>query len=238
MTATFEALWGQFHPVVEGVAAEYARSYRRWGADAEDFRQEFVLWMLDHEAELAESLRELGPEQFEKYLARCLRNEGNDYGVDIRDQAGGQPRHDAYFYSTGELKTLLPSVFDPEAWLNPPQYGGENRSSRAPAEGNNWVATLSDVSRAFSQLDLEDQALLRDYHQHGIKNKELAQAFKVTEATMSYRHTQALKRLLKHLGGPRPSHMRPDTPHDPWRGRHAVSNSQARAMTSAQYEED
>lgn len=54
---------------------------------------------------------------------------------------------------------------------------------------------------------------------------------------MSYRHSQALKRLISHLGGEKPRHMRADVPHDPFRGRHAVSNAAARAMTSHQYEE-
>lgn len=234
----FDTIYTEYQPLLDSLAYEFGGKFHRWGADADDFRQEGVAWMLDKEKDLAERYEEMEPDAFGRYLARCLRNEFSDYALDIKDQGGGQPRQDAYFYSTGELKVLLPSVFDPDAWLNPPTFNGENRSTRAPAEGNNWVTTLADVSAGVSRLPTEDQLMLRDYHQHHIRNKDLAEFYKISEPTMSYRHTCVLKRLQAQLGGAKPKPMRPDVPHDPWRGRHSIGNAQARAIATSYYESE
>lgn len=238
MIHPFESLWIEFEPVVHKVAHEFGNKGHRYGANADDFRQEAVCWMLENERELSQRREEIGePDKFEKYLATCLRNEANDYLVDVRDQAGGQPRHGAYWYTVNELKALLPSMFDPEKWHEPPVSDeGGGRSQRRPAEGGNWIATLADVARAYSRLDKADRDLLENLHRYGGRNKDLAEEAGVTEATMSYRHTQCLKRLLRELGGPRPSPMRPDHQYDPWRGRHAVSNAASRARQSSYYE--
>lgn len=226
-----------YGPVIHAVAAEGGRQFWKYGADREDFSQELMVWVLDNNDWLTERRAEMDDDdQFSKFLARCLRNEVLDYGLDIRAHAGGQDRQTAFWYTKNELAALLPSMFDPEAWLNPPASDGKSVSD--PALGNNWVATLSDVSLAFSRLDLGDQTLLRAFHEEGVRNKDLAEMYDVTEATMSYRHTQALKRLLGNLGGEKPRHMRPDNKYDPWRGRRAVSNAAARALTDNQYEED
>jgi hypothetical protein len=231
-TFTFEALWIEHEPIVQTVAHEYGNKGHRYGADTDDFRQEFIAWMLDNEGMLADRRAEIeDPDEFGKFLARCLRNEGDDYLVDIRDQAGGQPRRGAYWYTTNELKFLLPAMFDPEKWHEPPQSdGGSSRGRGVPSEGGNWIATLADVAQGFEKLNKDDQDLLRKFHQFGYRNKDMAAADGITEASMSYRHSQVLKRLLKNLGGPKPRHMRPDDKYDPWRGRHAI--------TSSNYEED
>lgn len=237
MTITFESLWVEYGPIVDGVAAEYGNKGRRHGAEADDFRQEFVCWMLDKERDgwLGKKHDEIeDPDEFGRFLAQCLRHEGDDYLVDIRDQAGGQPRRGAYFYSTNELKELLPAMFDPKRWHEPPQ--SEGRTSKSPAEGGNWIATLADVARAYEQLDIVDKALLQAIHKDGVRNKELAKFYDITEATMSYRHTQVLKRLLKTLGGARPKHMRADVPGDPWRGRHPIPAAQMRAITASYWD--
>lgn len=241
MSLTFEDYWTEYEPVVQNLAYEFGAKGHRYGADHDDFRQEMVVWMLERKNldKLNRKREEIeDPDRFGRWLAKVLRGEMNDYLVDIRGQNGGQDRATAYWYSPGELKLLLDSMFDPEKWLEPPQYDSEVRSQRNPAHGNNWVATLADVSRGFSRLRQEDRDLLAAFHRDGWRNKDLAYAWSITEAQMSWRHGQAIKRLLDELGGPKPERMRADTPGDPFRGRHAISNAAARALTSAQYEED
>lgn len=232
---SFETIWEENKDAVNSLAAEMGRKGHDWGAETGDFSQEFALWMLDNEDKMVEVAEDetTTPETFTRWLLKCLRNEGLDYLVDIRGQATGQERQDAYWYTRGELEQLLDSVFNDDAWTEPPV--SEGRSTKAPAHGGNWITTLADVSRAFDRLSAGDQMLLREFHEEGLTNGDLANRFDVSEAVMSYRHGAAITRLLKILGGPRPNPMRPGDSRDPWRGRHAVSNEVARRAQKSQF---
>lgn len=239
---TFEMVWSEYEAIIQGISYEYGCKYRTMGASTEDFRQELLAWLLDNEAKIARKYEGLGDhEAFGRWLARCLRNEANDYAVDIRDQAGFQPRQGAHWYSTADLRTLLPSVFDRQAWTNPPKSDDENGRSRAVkalSEGNNWVTTLADVSAAFERLEPKEQGLLRRFHQWDEKNIDLAEEFGLTQQQMSAKHTRILEKMVEFLGGPRPQPMRADDPNDVWRGRHSIPAQKMRAITSSYYEED
>jgi DNA-directed RNA polymerase specialized sigma24 family protein len=238
-TLTYEDFATEYQPIVDGIAYEFGAKGHRYGADHDDFRQECQVWMWKNLSKMNAKRAEIDdPEKFGRWLARVLRNESMDYLVDIKDQAGGQPRQGAYFYSIAELKILLDSMFDPEKWQDPPQYESDRRSKSNPAHGGNWMTTLADVSRGYDQLKKEDRDLLAMFHRDGWRNKDLASAWDLSEAQMSWRHGRAVERLLEHLGGPKPEPMRADVPGDPFRGRHAISNAAARALTSASYEDD
>lgn len=232
--STFEEFWPTVEPVVCQVANEYGRRHHVHGVDSGDFHNELVIWLIENEATVSEWLETMEPAEFDKYLAACLRNQSKDYGLDIKAQATGYERSDLYFYSKGELKELLASVFKEEKWHEPPQ--SEGRTNKSQAEGNNWVATLSDVSRAIGTLHEDDQSILYALHKDGYSNTLLAESMDVSEANMSYRYDRAITRLQKALGGSAPDMREQQEKRDPWRGRHAVGNSTARAMTGADYE--
>jgi RNA polymerase sigma factor (sigma-70 family) len=234
--ATFEQLYDDYRHLLDSVANEFGRTNHQHGAEGADFAQELAMWLMGNAERVSAQEQELEGRQFAKWLSRCLRNECLDYALDIKAQAAGYERRDLHFYTKGELKVLLDAVFDEEAWLHPPQVEG-GRSPKAPAEGNNWVATLSDVARAFDKLDEDDREMLRDFHERGWRNGELAKMHGVTEAVMSYRHGAVLGRLLKVLGGPAPKPMRKSETDPTWRGRHAISNAAARARTAGDYED-
>lgn len=233
---TYETIASEFGPVIAACAADYGRKYHRYGAETDDFLQEFQTWCWENEALLDEKREEFDDDdRFTRWLARCLRNQGLDYGVDIRAQAGQQDRASAYWYNKGEVEALLPLMFNPQSWHEPPQ--SEGRSAKAPAEGGNWIATLADVAQAFEKLPVPEQVLLRERHQFGVTNGAQAEARKITAATMSYRHGRAIKLLWGILGGPKPHPMREHVKDDPWRGRRAISSAHARALQSNYYEE-
>lgn len=221
---------------MESVSQRFGAQCHKYGADHEDFKHEAVCWMLKRENALGHTLADIGADEFEKYLARCLSHELGEHAVRLRFQASGQDPRDAYFYSIAELKALLPSVFDRSKWLEPPQYeDSSSRSKGIPSHGNNWVTTLADVAQAFDKLSHADRSLLRSFHKDGRKNVDIARFYEITEAAMSSRHTSALRRLQELLGGPRPKEQAEY--HSPWNGRRAISNSHAMAQTRNQYEE-
>lgn len=233
---TFEEAWAEYGPVIAGIANEYGRKAHDWGAEADDFSQEFAAWMLDNEHKLSDKHDEIADdEEFGRYLARCLRGQASDYSLDIRAQAGGQDRATAYWYTKAEVEYLLDCVFDEDKWQEAPIVEGAPSRQSNPAQGGNWVATLADVSQALAKLAVEDQWMLRKFHDPDIKesNKAMASWFDITEAAMSSRHTRAVNRLLKQLGGRKPTGMRPNDRDDPWRGRHSIPTSRARATTDA-----
>lgn len=232
----FETLWETLEPTAISVANRYGSKCARYGADREDFLQELTVWVFQNMELLTTKAEEIGDDaQFIRWVARAFDNEARDYRRDIKSQSLGYERRDEFFFSRGEVKALLPAMFDPEAWLNPPQSDG--RTAKTPAEGNNWATTLADLSSAYDKLDGPDRVLLAYFHKDGFTNKELSEAYEVTESTMSYRHDMAVKRLVDHLGGELPRPSRPSHQYDPWRGRHAVSNAAARAYQDSLYEE-
>ena len=226
-------------PMVQQIAGEFGRTNRVHGADAEDFVQELWCWVLENEEQVLEWLdpEVTDPKVGEKMLAKSLRNECRDYAVDIKSQALGYERADLHWYSKGEVRSLLPTVFNPDAWEEPPM--SEGRSTKAPSEGGNWLATLADIAQAFGKLPAEDQNLLRAFHERGWTNKMMADGEHVSEQLMSYRHDRAVSRLVKILGGEKPRPMREQfDKRDPWRGRHSISNSTARVYQQKAYEDE
>lgn len=237
MTNTFETYYSEYATVITQISWEYGAKGRRWGADHDDFHQEMVLWMLDNVGKMNARAAEFAdPDRFRRWLAKTLRNTCTDFIAKMADQAGASDRTYCYWYSVPELKVLLDSMFDPESKYHPPKLNGDDRNKRDPAHGNNWLVTLADVESGYNKLTLEDQNMLALFHRDGVRNKDLAAEWDLTEAQMSWRHTRAVERLLDHLGGPKPEPAKPES--DPFKGRRSLSNVQARAMTDGQYEDE
>lgn len=227
-------------PIVESVGADYGRRYRQFGADQQDMAQSGWLWAFDHPRKVIQWFdpEQTEPRAGERLLAQALRNECHDYGETLKAQHLGYSRDDLMYYSRAMVEGLLPSVLDPEAWLHPEQSDGERRGRGAPAEGGNWIATLADISRAFEGLDSEDRDLLKMFHEAPVwRNVDAAKYFGVSEQTMSYRHSMAIKRLVKALGGPKPKPQHDEECDHGWIGRHSMSNAAARSVQQSYYEE-
>ena len=222
-------------PMVEGIASEFGRSNRVYGAEAGDFSQELYLWIVENEDQVRQWLDpELyGEKEGTRLLAGTLRNRARGCAVDIKAQALGYKTSDLQWYSRNEVKNLLPLVFNEDSWHEPPR--SEGRSAKAPSEGGNWIATLADVAQAFAKLKPADQNLLRGFHADDWTNRMMAEAENVTHQAMSERHDRAIDRLVQLLGGTQPP--QPLRPRDPWQGRRSVTNSAARAYQGAIYDD-
>ena len=231
------AIMDTLTPMVESIAAEYGRRYHQYGASNEDFAQQLWLWVFENGHQLSTWL---DPELFEpkvadKLIAQSMRNECKDYAVDVKAQSLGYERVDLHWYSKGEIKALLPSMFNPDAWHEPPQ--SEGRSTKAPSEGGNWIATLADLAQAYKRMTEYDQSILEALHKDGWTQAMLAESLRIPEQTMSYHHDRALGRMVRMLGDTKPNPMKEQAnPRDPWRGRHSVSNAGARAYQQQVYD--
>lgn len=228
-----------WEPLVLSIANEFGRKFGRYGVEREDLAQEMRLWVFRHPETIARW--EESEDGAEKPLARTLRNEALDLCQQWKADYLGYSKSDLTYYSRKELqKVLLPAVFDPEAWTEPPVSEGSGRSQRAPAEGGNWIAMLADVSRAFSSIPQRDQDLLRMFHQDQMTNVLVADMLGITQQAASKKHHQALGRLVRQLGGERPrnTHEEPTCECEDFVGtRQVMSNAAARAAQDNYYEE-
>lgn len=208
-----------FHPLlastINGIATEYGRKGGWYGATHEDFSQEMIAWLLDHEHKIAARFRE-STEQATAYVAQCLRNECKDYLVSLKGQANGDNGDSRYDYGREELKLVLQLMFNPA--------DAEDLSVTV-------VESIADVERQFGNLGLRDQLILTAFHRDDYSNKMLAELYDISEANMSYRHNRAVLRLQQLLGGTQ------QAARDGFTGRRAISNSAARAAVSHHYED-
>lgn len=212
---TFE----DFHPLlastIKGIATEYGRKAHWYGASHEDFSQEMIAWLLDNESKVAARFSE-DVEEATSYVAKCLRNECKDHLSALKAQATGERSQTQYDYGREELKVLLQLMFnEPDPETTTLQV----------------LESVADAEQAFPKLSPADQNTLRAFHRDGFNNKMLAELYDISEANMSYRHNRAVLRLQRLLGS-----TEVNAP-DPFKGRRAISNSAARAQTSATYED-
>lgn len=228
-TRTFEDFWTEIEPTVLSVAAQYGRKGYTYGFEAEDFHQEFVVWALEHEEKISEWLDpELNSDGYaDRMIARSLHNRGKDVLKKAKRQALGLKPDEMYEYSAGEVEELLKAMFHRDEWLYPPK--SEGRSTKAPAHGHNWVATLADISLAFDAQNSYDRAILITRYYKGKQLMEAASLYGTTESTMSRHISRAVRRMVDLLNGDRP---RPN----PWQGRRARSSASVRADAQAVYE--
>jgi len=76
---------------------------------------------------------------------------------------------------------------------------------QAVSEGNNYVATLCDVSRVVGQLDQSERYILELHFRDGYSVSEIADLADTTSAAIEGRVTRLIKKLQRMLGGERPT---------------------------------
>ena len=210
----------------------------KFGMDPDDFAQELRLWCWQNETKVENWFDD--PAKGRRYLTTALRNRCKDIYARVKaERLGNQDPADAYYYSIKELELLLPAMFDRAEWSSPPQperdgTGAEHRRATVdPARGGEWIATLADVSRAFSRLPDNHALIIREFYDYQLSNGEVAHRHGWTPVKTSNIRRGALHALRKILG----SRPRPPEP-NPWVGRHAMSNARARYETGSQWDGD
>lgn len=229
--------------VAQFVATEYVRIFWPF-CDREDILQDLRLWALDHPTQVNRWCEEsYDDREAGRILGRAMRNAAHRHCANEKAEQLGYRTDDLAYYSKGEIKDLLPAMFDTDAWTNPPRDITERVTRKPPAEGGGWLATLSDVSKGYDALTLDDRELLRDHYHHEESQKSIAKRLDISQPAVANRIDKAVGRLVRNLGGTRPrsTHF-PDE--DGWcecgwghpGARKAITGAAARAVTSAQYD--
>lgn len=227
--------------IVARVAIKFGRTFRGF-AEADDIRQELWLWVLSHGKAVDRWAEE---EKGQRKLVYSLNNVAKAYGVQQKAASSGYTPDDVAFYGKAEVRELLEMVFDRTKWEAPPQADEGRRGGRPANEGNGWVATLSDVSRAVDKLDAPDREAVELFFGRGEAAAYLAEVWDVSTSTAYARIDRAVKKVWRELGGARPNQgaVHPDLDGDGceclhvWKGRRAMSNAAARAAQEKHYDE-
>jgi len=244
-----EATYSYLYDLAETIARSVHRSFPM--VDAEDLLQEALMWAVAHPGTLQNYLTDEDENRCAKMISGAMRNSCREYAVKHRALSrGDETLSDDCWYQLGVLKGtgrtigkrgLLHHVYDTESWTNPekPESDGV-RSRQDPAEGNNWVATLADVSSALGRLAQADRDLIEAHYKNGCTYEVIGLGLRpqVSRETVSKRMDRAIKKVQQILGGPRP---RKDPEEPGWDDeivgtRRAISNSHARALTDGAYE--
>lgn len=204
-------------------------------ADVDDLTQMGLVWCIEH------------PRKFREYadagkwwvVQKAMFNYQSGYARKERAQYFGYSLEDDVFYSKRMLKGdggkpgLLDFVFDRAAWPKPPPSDAP-RAGGDPAEGNGWLATMCDVSKAVDGLSNDDQVLLKEHYMFGETYEQIGRRLGVAKVTVAKYVDRAVGRLQEALGGSKP---REDPPEDDWRtepayvgARRAITNAHARAL--------
>jgi RNA polymerase sigma factor (sigma-70 family) len=186
--------------------AAYVANYLRKSfpmVERDDICQEIHVWVAGHEDKIAEWLED--GDHGRNKLQRAMRHAGLKYCQEEKARVLGYKIEDVYYYELGLIRDTLTRIWDEDAWVNPPQPVEQAKvKHRSVSEGNNYVATLSDVSRAVSALPKPDQLVLRWFFNDGYTADEIAKYLDITRSAVESRIHRLVKRVQRLLGGERP----------------------------------
>jgi len=166
----------------------------------EDLKQEAYVWLFERPHTI-ERWRE------EKKSAQKIQTVSYRVGVEAvrreQRQIGQTQRVDQWQADVGLLEELLPDALaGPVAWTDPglpPEESKRGKSS--PAEGNNHLALMVDVSRAFDSLNDQQQFVLRALVVGDSTQQGLADDMELDRNQIRRIKKRALNEMLDYLGG-------------------------------------
>jgi hypothetical protein len=198
--------------------------------ESDDLHQEAWMWVAGNgdkidtmleplEGEDGPSRKQTGLVQHVIYLAL------HEVTTKERTRRDGTKAGDYFTYRREMIEDLLPEALD--GWPSIQSPMDASRSGRSPKlahESGDRFAFIADIKAGVASLNEADRRLLFDkYAYGGATGAELAIDYGVTEQAISKRLVSIMKRIMRQLGS--------DVP---YKGRKAISNAQAAAITSSQ----
>lgn len=215
--------------IIQQVATQTRRQFPM--VERDDIVQELWLWTLEHQRKTDDWLA--GGQDGVRQLAKSLARAGRAYAIKEKAAVVGYDVEDLYFYSTGQLRELLPIVLDRALWTEAgtPSDLGIITGTTDPALGNNRLAMLCDVRASLEAGRPADKELLWTAFGLALPDEEHAEQLGITVEALRTRVMRAVQRLQKALGGPKPDGLYQGT-------RRAMTNAQSLALTRNQEAEE
>lgn len=192
-------------PIIRQSCAAVTQRFRGF-VEMDDLCQEARLWCFEHSEKVAEWLDSDDPKDVKhgcKKLSLTISRLSERHARKERAVILGYRPEDEWFANRGLVTELLPAViaggYDgyevaPKELLRAPSN---------PAEGNNRLALLADVTAAW---EVHPSPLLERLYGPGATStrQQIADEYEITTATLKKRENQALDMIIRYLGGENP----------------------------------
>lgn len=204
----------EYNYLVTRIANDYNRKYKMVSRD--DIKQELWLWFVEHPHKVKQWTEMEDKKETTKLFARSLRNAAHDYCQKEKAQSAGFNIEDNFYYQRDMVEVLLPSVITGD-WTvsSSADLNSGISTSKAPAEGGNWMVYLIDIDNAFKKIPTHYQNVLNLRYGDNLLGNDLAEILQCSTDAARKRVDKALRKLIQELGGFRPFRDYDHTPKDP-----------------------
>lgn len=171
-------------------------------------------------------------------LATRLLTIAQRWAAKERELDLGRDPNDLFVYTPKAVGELLKDVFEHEGWQHYEPLGGDGMpvAKNLANQTGDRMAMLSDVSSALQRLPEDQYNVLVWTYKYGYSHAKLASVLEITEDASRQRVSRAVRRLSNILMGQAPSTSEGADPE--YVGtRKVISNAQARAHTSSQWDD-
>lgn len=211
---------------LRNIATSLCRSFPL--VEREDMEQQLHLLWYEKWDVLRKFLAMPDEEKGKAHVLKCLRLWGIEYARSETAMIRGWRVEDMQHYSPRSVAEMLPFLFDPESWSSIAAKGGEGPASpKLKNQAGDALAIYADLTKAWGGVRDVDRDVLHRRFVAGVDLEVLAGQWGVNEDTARKRCERALQRLAERMSGLQHTRVSQLAP----RGRRAVSNTRAQAMT-------
>lgn len=211
MSTIVEDEYDTINTILTNAVGPIAVTYRQF-VEAEDLKQDCWEWVWRKQNKVREyldredkGLRKAG----ERALFVSLRRHAVRIAKKAKAEQSGYEVADEYYYSVEQIKDLLAFYFqgDWSAKMQVDESDQRYTKTLDPAEGNNVLASMSDIDYAFRLLNDDEQIVLGLLHRDPAHTvREVAQITGAPVVTVHRREGRALDKIQRSLGGDSPWH--------------------------------
>lgn len=206
----------EIHPsiydIVPSVVRQVARRFKGYVEDS-DLRQECYIFAASKHNQYKDQLDEPDPQKRranERRIGWQIKRVAERYARREKAAKSGYQLTDEAYYETATIAQVLPYVIASILTGKPLEQGqvlvddGQPKKQSAPAENNNYLATLVDVKKAYLLLEQDDKDILSKRYYEEFTLEQMSQYLACAISTADRRIEKSLLRLQDNLGGVSP----------------------------------
>ena len=194
-------IYESFYGMVRQVAGEYRKRYPM--VERDDIEQELWLWFAEHPNKLDEWSQLEEQRDYDKLVARSLRNAALDYCIKEKAYKSGYDPSDNFFYNKQFIKMMIPAVLSDDWTKFNNVLSNIGRSTKSLSESGDWMAFSADVMFAFDKLSEREKALVHLFYGEQVDGAELQERVDTdkSQKAVMMEANRAVNKMVKILGG-------------------------------------